>query len=358
MKTSTILVMSVLLCTSLRTIGQITISQNDLPAVGNSKLINSAIDLNADYTTTGANQTWDFSTLEPQSQSNRSYSAVSSGGFLITFTFGPMAGNYAASFLTPAVDFDLSQFTSFLPVEIDNINQFYKKSATSYNTVGYSVEVSGQGIPVKSDTIEQRYVLPLNFGDSYNSRGYTYLNTAPIYTAELKQYRQRSSTVDGHGTVNTPMGTFQALRVKHQIMEQDSVNLTGTWMGFNQPTKFEYEWLAAGQGEPVLKISTRIVAGVEVVSSVEYLTDQPLAVEQLSANSMQFYPNPVQDKVTVQTDKTIDDLTIIDVNGRVVSRLTNVVSGTSIDFSAFTSGVYQLVGVSDGGTQIQRVVKQ
>ena len=358
MKTTTTIASIAMIIASSMANSQITITQNDLPSVGQSKLINSAMDLEIDFTTTGANKTWNFASISPLSQAQRSYESPLSGGLLVTFTFGPTAGNYAATYSAPAVDLDLSQVSGLLPITVENVKQFYKKSATALNTVGYSAEISGQGVPVKSDTIETKYVLPLTFGASYSSRGYTYLNTSPLYTAEVKQFRQRSSEVDGWGTVVTPLGSFPALRVKHRITEQDSLNLTGNWLGLNQPVKFEYEWLAAGKSEPVFKITTRMVNNSEIVSGIEYLTDVVLDANTLGSIELNMYPNPVKDQLTIQSDEMLDVLQIIDLNGKVVLTQENVMSGTSFNIGELTSGIYQIVAERAGVRQMHKIVKQ
>ncbi len=358
MKTNFLILLGAFNFFTFTTNSQITITQSDVPSVGQSNLVNTSMDLQIDYASTGADHVWDFSDLTPLSQSVRSYSNVSSAGLIVGFVFGSFAGNYAASYYGKAIDFDLSAVSALLPIQIDNINQFYKKSASSLSSIGYSVEVQGQNIPFKSDTIERKYSFPLTYGDSYSSRGYTLVNTEPLFEAILIQYRQRSSEVDGFGSIRTPYQSFNAIRVKHRIEEQDSVNFNATWLGINQPIRYEYEWLANGQVEPVLKISTIEVAGQEVVSSVEYLTDQPfLGLESLES-FIHFYPNPVTDVLTVNSDVQLDVLEIVDLNGKIVYSQNSVNSGTNISLNHLVSGVYQVVGYKDGLKRVERLIKQ
>lgn len=357
MKTTTIASMMLLLA-STTAISQITITSSDMPSVGQSNLLNTALDLEIDFTSTGANQTWNFSSLTPMYQVQRTYSNVSDGGMLVQFTFGPLAGNYSASYFTEAVDMDLSQLGGVLPIQVDNISQYYKKTSGSLKTVGFSASVSGTAIPAKSDTIETKYELPLNFGDNYNSRGYTFINAAPIYDAQVKQYRQRTSVVDGWGTIVTPMGSFQALRIKHRINEQDSIDLTGTWMGIAQPTKYEYEWLAAGKTEPVFKINTRMMNNSEVVTNIEYMTDEPLASNSLTSTDFTVFPNPVKESLTISTDAMIERLIIVDGTGKVVMEEYTLTSGSKVDIRELPAGIYQIIAERMGERRIQKLVKQ
>ncbi len=337
--------------------GQITINQNDFPAADQQYLVNNATNLSVDFTTTGANKVWDYSQLTAQNQNVKKYQTVASAGMLVNFTFGPQTGNYAASYRSNAVDFDLSNIPVTLPITLGEISQFYKKDANKITTVGYSLEVNGQKIPVKSDTIETKYIFPLTFGTNYTSRGFTKLNLEPIFAAEMKQYRQIGSVVDGYGKVTTPFGTFDAIRIKHSVSEQDSFNLTGTWMGFAQPDVRHYEWLATAKKEPVLRITTRIVAGVEVVNSVTYLTDQLLSTSQLEAMSFQFYPNPAREILTIASDLAIDQLIISDLNGKIVKSVSSVGVHQVVDIVELEKGAYFITAISNGISKIQKFVK-
>src|SRR5690606_32965204 len=114
-----------------------------------------------------------------------------------------------------------------------------------------SASINGTGLPIKSDTIETRYKFLLNFGDVHYSRGYTKLDMNPIYDAVWLQYRQRNTEVDGWGSVTTPYGTFDVLRVKHTITERDSLRFeifgNQTWIPIPVPQSNIYEWITNGE---------------------------------------------------------------------------------------------------------------
>ncbi len=90
-------------------------------------------------------------------------------------------------------------------------------TADSVTSVGYSMVINNNEIPYKSDTIEKNYDFPIQFGNTTYSRGYTKTDMNPVYNGILKQHRVHSSSVDGWGSITTPYGTFNALRIKHEI---------------------------------------------------------------------------------------------------------------------------------------------
>ena len=186
-----------------------------------------------------------------------------------SFTFGAFADEaHQATNFTETVDIPLDQAGDFLPISIDAINQFSKNSSDAINSVGLSISISGTEIPVASDTIETRYNLPLNYGDTHSSRGYTYLNLNPIYDAIWIQYRTRDTEVDGWGSITTPYGTFEALRLKHEIVENRLYLHRPFWRACvvsNLPVyhlRTEYEWIAQKKRkDPILRIITSQIAG-------------------------------------------------------------------------------------------------
>ncbi len=79
-----------------------------------------------------------------------------------------------------------------------------------------------------------------------------------------------------------------------------------------------------------------------------------VGVEELSASSINCYPNPVSDVLTVEGGE--GTLRVFDVNGRVmVSKDHNVKS--QVDFAAYPSGVYTLELITSEGRLTQKILK-
>ena len=346
--------------------GQITIDVNDFADAGDTVRLSTSSTTDIDFSTTGENMSWDFSNLASESQELKEYKNPSEAGALISFSFGSFADEeYQATNYTESTEIPLDQAGEFLPVTINEVNQFARHTSDSITLLGLSINVEGNDIPVPSDTIETKYVLPLNFGDSYSSRGYTYLNMNPIFNLIWIQYKQRSSTVDGWGTITTPYGTFEALRIKHEINEIDSVfiDLTGTpsWFELPVPPSVEYEWISKDEIEPILNIRTSLTAGTETVTQVKY-KDNYIATEvgiQENTLALSIEPNPFMDHLFITGLTNSMPYTLITSQGKVIQTGTlNPQNGdTRIQLNLIPKGNY-LIHIGSGSEQyIQRIVK-
>jgi len=337
------LLLLVLLPTTL--FSQITITSADFATADDTVRISKATDNSIDITTTGNDQTWDYSYLTFDSQLRRDYTPATGLPLLLNFVFGPMASNnYRATYFLPSTDLPIDQLGNFLPVTISDLVQYTKKTNDSITSIGLSASINGNGIPIKSDTIETRYKFPMNFGDAYNSRGYTKLDMNPIFDAVWLQYRQRSSEVDGWGSITTPYGTFDALRIKHTITETDSIRLeilgNQTWIPIPVPKSYIYEWFTNGEKDALLRIVTSEVGGNENVTSIEYRDfNLTLGLAELEIN-FELYPNPTSHSIKVNNFPKNSTYSIVDLNGSIVAK--GKLSG-EINIASLSSGKYELV---------------
>ena len=347
---------------------QITVDVNDFADGGDTVRLSTANNPGIDFTTTGANMSWDFSDLSAEEQELVEYKDVSLAGPLVSFTFGAFADEtYQATNYTAATDIPLDAAGQFLPININEVNQFAKHSDSAVGLVGLAINVEGNDIPVPSDTIETKYLLPLNFSDAYNSRGYTYLNMNPIFNLIWIQYRQRSSTVDGWGNVTTPYGSFDCIRVKHEIAETDSVLIdfagTGTpiWIELPVPPSVEYEWIAKNELAPVLSIRTTNAGGNETVTQIKY-RDIYLGLDAgINENTLNLNigPNPVENELMIKGLKGDEIFDVCSLDGKVVlsGKLMNQGSFAQIDMSTLHTGAY-LLHVGKGTKSFtQRIIK-
>ena len=163
--------------------GQITVTVADMSDGGDTAWVSTALDPSIDYSSTGANYSWDFSGLTPNSQELKQYHTISEASFLAQSVFGFFAQSaYQATNFVSSTAIPLDQISNFLPITISDIFAFSKNTTSAVTSVGFSMTIEGIEVPFKSDTIETRYALPLNYGDSYSSYGYSNIDMNPIYT--------------------------------------------------------------------------------------------------------------------------------------------------------------------------------
>jgi hypothetical protein len=343
---------------------QITITSADIANGGDTVRMSTRTDFPFDYATSGPAMTWDFSGLTPTAQIVKQFGSISTAGLLCQVQMGAFApAAYQATYFVQSNNLPLDQASAFLPITIDAVNEFDKKTATALTSVGLGLSIQGNEIPFRSDTIETIFNFPVAFGDASSSNGFTNIDLTQFTDVQWKQHRTRNTVVDGYGTIITPFGTFSTLRVKHDITELDSIYLNvgfPFWLPIPQ-TFVEYEWWTNGQKAPVLKVVTNSIFGNEVIRSVEYRDVNrylDAGVENLS-NDMKVFPNPASDELTVNAGNVIESLRIFDQNGRLVKEDYTLQSQTALlNIAALNAGSYVLVVTTVKGISHTTFVKK
>ncbi|MFN5911002.1 MAG: hypothetical protein ACK45H_06690 [Bacteroidota bacterium] len=303
---------------------QITLSVTDFADVGDTVRMSRVNDAMIDFSSTGQNFNWDFSQLVPESQFVKDYTSIFQSGFG-AFLFGPFApAEFQASYFTEDNASALDQLAQFLPIGITDAYSVEKLDATALTRVGYLLGVQDNLLAVRSDSIEIMYTLPLNYGDSYSSVGHLNFELQPVYNGAWLQHREHTAIVDGYGQITTPYGSFNALRIKHEILEYDSLlldfNGSSFWVPINVPPVYQYEWWTNNEKVPILKITTNEVFGDEVVTAIEYRDfyrglDAGLDEQEIQ---MTLGPNPTEGSFTIQAEQPIQNIRVLFSDGRVI----------------------------------------
>ena len=326
----------------------------------------------------GANQTWNYSGLVPASQRVQSFvpvATVAATSLLYTFTFGPLGGvNRATVAAAQALPLPTG-----LP--LTDTYQFFATSAATaavqdFRSVGFGGSLGGTAVPVTYASQAQQdviYRFPLSFASLPDSSNSFFATPAAIATVGyISQKRKRVNRPDAWGTLVTPFGSFSTVRVVTRLIDHDSVALGGMpGQGFDIPLTREYKWLAKGIHVPVLTITTRVVAGQETVTGVEY-RDSYRRIVRLSTRdaateaALAAYPNPsaVGSALTLTVPPGSGPLTITatDVVGRVLFRRaygggTGSVTLAANAFGSFR-GIALLTVQTAQGIATRRVVRE
>jgi hypothetical protein len=329
--------------------GQISLQETDFANPNDTVRYSQAMDQGIDFSTTGPNNTWNFSSLTSTGQYVKNFNPIGFGSILVQATFGFFAPqNYQASYFTQNTDLPIEFLSTFLPVSVSDLNAYTHSSSSKISSIGYSLSVNSQAVPFKSDTIETRYSLPLDYNDTYNSRGYTLVDFNPVADFKFKQHRQRSSSVDGWGSLILPNGTYNVLRLKHLINEIDSIYLgvipgfPATWIGTPPIQTVEYEWIGESKKDVLLKIVTSITNGSEQIQSIDYQDSYLVGLQDnQSTSDFSVSPNPVSDILTVTSSALVRNYQLSDITGKLLlqKNLINA-SNFEIDISDLPLGSY------------------
>ncbi|GAA4369695.1 hypothetical protein GCM10023185_43580 [Hymenobacter saemangeumensis] len=356
-----------------------SIVRADLPAVNDTlRLSQAAAVLPATappLTRRGANQTWNYSSLVAVSQRVERYLGPATvTGQLIQLTFNSLFSGANRANLASPTNLPLPAGTA-LP--ISDVHEFYNAATADYRSVGFSANLSGTGVPVtyqqgKQDII---YKLPISYSslpDSCNS----YFEVSVPMTGFLSQRRKRVNKVDAWGTLTTPFGTFQTVRLVTRLEDHDSIAIGGmAGQGITLPVRREYKWLARTSAAlpskvPVLTITTTMVGGQETITNVEYRDTyrRPMTLGTHDAAmdaALAAYPNPSAVgsplTLTVPAGSAALQVSATDLAGRQLFRrqLTGVSGSIELGAELFGSfrGVALLTVTTARGTATRRVAR-
>lgn len=250
---------------------QIVIDQNDMPNVSDTLRVSQALPTNPiDFLSTGANHTWDFSSLTPSEQQVHRFIAVSATSlfFQPTFNAEPKRATIASPVVIPEYLRVLAG--NLNTIEITNPLLFYRETPEVYEEVGFAATVAGLPVPEKYDRPDVIYQFPFTFGAENSSEAFFELNY-PAFQIFYAHTRLRETKADGWGTLTTPFGTYPVLRVVSTLQVTDTVRtaeIPGTRT--QRPVVREYKWLAKNQGIPLLQVTTTEVEDQEVVAAISY----------------------------------------------------------------------------------------
>ena len=322
-------------------IAQITINTADLPHAGsNYGFVNEDPGVTIDYSTTGANHTWDFTSLGNTGTGIDSFLTLSQlpSDFQSYFVGADMADNQGGT---------IAGYT------LQGAYSAYNNNALGFYNRGFGGTVPGLGVTLPFIYIpgDQAVKFSLNYNDSDHTTCYA-VSGVPGFVS-ITRYRDRTNTVDGWGLLQLPSGDYQTLRLKADIMDHDSVyiDLIGSSQTFDVVTH-EYNWYAIGKGIPVLQIITDDQGAVNSIRYQDPSLLPNIISETQNENSFFIYPNPASEKVFVQTQNNFSGrkLLITDATGKLLSTQTiSASNATTLDVSALANGIYFVKVVSDTG---------
>lgn len=337
---------------------QITITSADMPNIGDTLRYSQASPTSVigyNFATTGANHTWDFSNLTHVSQSVDTFVSV-----LSTPIF------YYPSFLTNASIARKGESFGAMGFSLTNVYEFYKETNTYFAQVGFAAQLNGIPLPTLFSAPDYIYRFPLNYGNTDScSFGYTFSVPGLI---TYKNQSKRVNVVDGWGTLTTPFGTFQTVRVKSTITSRDSI--ASDSLPFPVPpittTTIEYKWLANGYRAPLLTAT----AGGMGMTTVTYMdsykptsgTVDPGLSKSGDRLNIDIHPNPVGSTLNFITGLTDNGLKvylrIFDATGRVVMDRTSLSTTPALDVSGLKAGIYYLhLATGDGKSGVARFIR-
>jgi PKD repeat protein len=96
--------------------------------------------------------------------------------------------------------------------------------------------------------------------------------------------------------------------------------------------------------------------GSNTLTKTNYIHVGGVGINELSQNTVNVFPNPVQDIMTVQANSIINEIQVYNATGQLVINQTVNAKTITVNTSGLTTGIYTLKAILDNGTINKKVV--
>lgn len=223
------------------------------------------------FDTTGANISWDYSTLGGNSQTTLIFREPSQTGFT------PLQWIYINNPNNVNLSSTDGQTIALGNLQKTDPNDYFlnNNGALAQKASSFKVVINNSALSIKNvyDSPDTIYSFPLNYGDVDSSTS-SYSTSIPgLYFNATEQ--KRTNTIEGYGTIITPYGTYtNTLKVKTDLISKDSIVINDTLTVVTDNISRAYKWLDAAEGYPILSVRQELINNNYITQSVEYLDEQ------------------------------------------------------------------------------------
>lgn len=325
---------------------QDTLQSQDLPNNGDIFVLSTGSIFNTiEPSATGEDFVWNYSNLESSSQQIDSMIPTSATNPALSFFFiDNVLNTNRANHASRGHNFNLgiSEFT--------DVFNYYYNSASRYEQPGLGAIIDSILIPIFYTPHDIIYKLPIRYN---NEDSVSYEFEIDLSSSTIGIYyhvnRKRHNKVDGWGTLITPFGTFDVLRIKTTLTEEDSLYISALNQGIKLPavTSYEFKWMGTGFGLPLLQINTTAID--TQVTQIIYQDSIRLTnvsdFKQVISEPL-IFPNPANEKIVIKYSIQKKSEVMIDlfsVEGRKIFNLKETKTNIGLNFQTIDLSKYNLV---------------
>jgi Secretion system C-terminal sorting domain len=331
MRTLGLVAIATLSCLApIRGLAQITITESDMTKINSYYITANDSTPTVAPGSSGASQTWNLGAIHNQSKDT-------------LYCLGVSGQPDASKF--PSANEVLRQYSYNAGTAYEYVD--LNSSAFSLAGIANVGANSGFGVVTPATTI---FSFPATYMATWNT---TYREVAKFSigggdSAEQIIKNTYTSLVDGWGSVTTPSGTYNALRIKETTTSQyDSLfeNVGSGWVFITKQREIPsetYSWVANGVGYTLASLNMDS-AGGSVVSSAAYLIKSVAGIEDITSNtSADVYPNPSSSliNIVVKSSKANGYVKIVDITGREIESSLFNNGKSQLNTSAYANGMY------------------
>ena len=331
-------------------LSQTTVEAADLPQAGEEHTFqNVSLQMPFDYEAAGPGWVWDFTELEVlDSTVIEVENFINANPFVLANLFGSGSDHFYPALNIP--DFGGGEEGLELPIELDDVMGYHQVGSGTYNQVGLSINLSGIPLSTAFDDVDEMYPVPLTADASLESTASYALEILFPVVVTYAVDQQRSSTVDGYGTLLLPDGTsHEVLRLKSTVVSNDSVYVEFEGEGQGQSFVREtvtYAWIGDG-GMPWMEVTE--LFGFPTVLRYQGAApsedNEPIDRVVERATTPAPFPNPTRVGQTIQLGgEANEEWTVHHLSGEEVMRF----KGTTLTTANWSAGVYLLRNSASG----------
>jgi hypothetical protein len=309
-----------------------------MPSSGDTlRYSNARLSSIGSYTQTGTNFSWNFSTLDPTGQGVRQYKT----GLQTPYAFFFYGLNEYGEKIADTVGQNPFYFTNYY--------NFYKKQTSPSAYVADGVGLTYNSIPVPSyySDKDELYNFPLTY-PKYDSTSFKFATASNTQVpVKYSKTGYRVTLVDGWGTVTTPYGTANCIRLITTQYSMDSIKTQFGSFGFPNNQR-NYQWMTLNSKIPFLEINGAYNNGNFTVAQARYRDSARTIVGMPEYNNnelVSIYPNPVSEQLFLSVPVTGNTLIeVYNISGVLVE--TEVIEAgrgaSTVKTSGLATGVYTI----------------
>jgi len=313
---------------SLNAFSQITITSADMPSANDTIRYTNIDPMAIDVNITGPNYNWVFDTVSPGSQGLYNYQNALQTPYAFYF-FG--LNKYG---LKTADSIGVGAFS------FKEVYSFFKKSNGKFEAEGIGMKYQGLPLAAYYGDNDEIYTFPLNYQDRDSSTFDFSISLGG--SMEYKKNGYRINQVDGWGTVKTPYGTANCIRLVSSIYSIDSIIFNGFGFGFPNDTR-TYKWLTNTEKIPYLEVEGSVLFNNFAPTSARYRGVDLVHVgisEATPAITFGLAPNPAIDRVEVSSAQKMTTVIVYNELMQPVIKQSVNDKSISLDISSLVNGVY------------------
>lgn len=338
----------------------IVLTNTNMPSA-NDTLRYTSVSLNSvsNYTTTGTNFSWNFGSVTSTTAGIRSFkSALQTpyAVFFLSFT----------GFAEKLPDISLGGAFSFT----DYYN-FYKKQTNPQAFIADGVGLTFSSVPLPSyyTDKDELYLFPMTY-PKYDSTTFRFSTpSVSLIPIVYTKTGYRVTRVDGWGTVTTPYGTENCLRIVTTQYAKDSIKTAFLPLGFPNTVR-SYQWMTLNSKIPYFEVTGNVVGNNFVPTTARYRGYAKTPIEppnttgiaeaESGTEQIVVYPNPVSNVLHLGAVRGDLTFSLLDAQGKFL-RTINLKAGEStqeIEVSDLAPGIYSLSGILEAKAIQIKFVKE